>query len=71
MRSNLAVVSGPIVHDLVARIEAGIVSMRVEDRSRPVHVSVPNHVLGTLLSRALFPQTGYLGIYCELPHELA
>ena len=71
MPSNLAVVSGPIIQDLVARIEAAIVSMRADDPFRPVHVLVPNHVLGTLLSRALFPETGYLAIYCELPHEFA
>ena len=70
MLSNLAVVSAPIIQDLVARIEAAIVSMRADDPFRPMHVLIANHVLGTLLSRALFPETGYLGIYCELPPQV-
>lgn len=37
----------------------------------PIHLIVPNHVLGTLLSRALFADTGYLAIHVALPHEFA
>jgi ATP-dependent helicase/nuclease subunit B len=66
-----AVISGHILQNLLACIEAAVASLRVADPFRPVHVLVPNHVLGTLLSRSLFRDTGYLGIYCELPHEFA
>lgn len=68
---NSAVVSGPLPLALVAQLEAAVLSLRVADALRPVHVLVPNHVPGTLLSRALFADTGYLAIYCELPHEFA
>ena len=37
----------------------------------PIHLIVPNHVLGTLLSRALFADTGYVAIHVELSHEFA
>jgi hypothetical protein len=71
MLTTASVVSGPVVQALVARVESAILAMRADDHFRPVHVLVPNHVLGTLLSRALFAETGYLGIHCELPHEFA
>ena len=66
-----SVVSGPLPRVLVAQIEAAIATLRAADPFRSVHVLVPNHVLGTHLSRALFAETGYLAIYCELPHEFA
>lgn len=71
MLTEASVVSGPIAQALVARVESAILAMRADDPFRPVHVLVPNHVLGTLFARSLFAGTGYLAIYCELPHEFA
>jgi hypothetical protein len=71
MVTDSAVDPGPLPRALVAQLEAAIVSLRANDQFRPVHLLVPNHVLGTLVSRALFADTGYLNIRCELPHEFA
>lgn len=71
MLTEASVISSLILPALVARVESAILAMRADDPFRPVHVLVPNHVLGTLLSRALFAETGYLGIYIDLPHEFA
>ncbi len=61
----------PVLPDLVARIESAISAFRTADAFLPIHVLVPNHVLGTLLARALFADTGYLAIHVELPYEFA
>ena len=63
--------SWPVLPALVARIEAAIRGFRTVDPFLPIHVLVPNHVLGTLLARALFADTGYLAIHVELPYEFA
>ena len=63
--------SWPVLPALVARLEAAVRTFRAADPFLPVHIVVPNHVLGTLLSRALFADTGYLAIHLELPHEFA
>ena len=63
--------SWPVGPALVTRVEAAIHTFRAADPFLPVHILVPNHVLGTLLSRALFADTGYLAIHVELPHEFA
>lgn len=63
--------SWPVGPALVTRVEAAIRTFRAADPFLPVHILVPNHVLGTLLSRALFADTGYLAIHVELPHEFA
>lgn len=61
----------PVLPQLVARVEAAVRRFRAANPFLPVHVLVSNHVLGTLLSRALFSDTGYLAIHVELPHEFA
>lgn len=61
----------PVLLGLVTRVEASIRAFRSADPFLPVHVLVPNHVLATLLSRALFADTGYLAVHVELPHEFA
>ena len=61
----------PVQPALVARIEAAIRKFRATDPFLPIHVIVPNHVLGTLLGRSLFADTGYLAIQVQLPHEVA
>ena len=61
----------PVQPALVARIEAAIRTFRAADPFLPIHVIVPNHVLGTLLGRSLFADTGYLAIEVQLPHEFA
>lgn len=61
----------PVLPVLVARIEATVLQFRAADPFLPVHLLVPNHVLGTLLARSLFADTGYLAIHVELPHEFA
>lgn len=55
--------SWPVSSALVARVEATIGTLREADRFLPIHVLVPHHALGTLLSRALFADTGYLAIH--------
>ena len=62
MVTDSAVDPGPLPRALVAQLEAAIVSLRADDQFRPVHLLVPNHVLGTLVSRSLFADTGYLAI---------
>ena len=37
----------------------------------PIHVIVPNHVLATLLERALFSDSAYIAVHVEMPHEFA
>jgi hypothetical protein len=71
MTSTQPVVSWPTSPALVARVEAAIRKLRAADSFLPIHVIVPNHVLGTLLARALFAETGYLAIHVELLHEFA
>ena len=71
MTSTEARPSWPVLRPLVTRVEAAISTFRAADPFLPVHILVPNHVLGTLLSRALFADTGYLAIHVELPHEFA
>ena len=44
---------------------------RAADALLPIHVIVPNHVLATLLERALFSDTGYIAVHVEMPHEFA
>jgi|SRR3990167_609533 len=61
----------PVLPALVAQIEATIRTCRAANPFLPVHLIVPNHVLGTLLARSLFADTGYLAIHVELPHEFA
>jgi ATP-dependent helicase/nuclease subunit B len=61
----------PVQPALVDALESAILRCREANSILPVHVLVPNHVLGTLLGRALFAETGYLGIYLELPYEFA
>ena len=61
----------PVQPALVARIEAAIRTFRAADPFLPIHVIVSNHVLGTLLGRSLFADTGYLAIEVQLPHEFA
>ena len=61
----------PVLPALVVRVEAAVRTFRAADPFLPVHIVVPNHVLGTLLARALFADTGYLAIHVELPHEFA
>ncbi len=61
----------PVLPALVTRVEAAVRRCRAADPFLPIHVLVPNHVLGTLLARALFADTGYLAIHVELPHEFA
>ncbi len=50
--------SWPVLPALVSRVEAAVRTFRAADAFLPVHVIVPNHVVGTLLSRALFAGTG-------------
>lgn len=71
MNSYAQVPSWPVVPALVALVEAAILAFRAADPFLPIHIVVPNHVLGTLLSRAIFADTGYLAIHVELPHEFA
>jgi len=61
----------PVLPALVTRVEAAVRTFREADPVLPIHVLVPNHVLGTLLARSLFADTGYLAIHVELPHEFA
>lgn len=61
----------PVLPALVAQVEAAVRAGRAGDPFRPVHILVPNHVLGTLLERALCAGTGSLAIHVELPHEFA
>ena len=61
----------PVLPALVTRIEAAVRTCRAADPFLPIHVLVPNHVVGTLLARSLFADTGYLAIHVELPHEFA
>ncbi len=63
--------SWPVLPALVTRVEAAIRTCRATEPFLPIHVLVPNHVLGTLLARALFADKGYLAIHVELPHEFA
>ena len=63
--------SWPVSPSLVSRVETSIRNFRASDPFLPIHVLVPNHVLGTLLARALFADTGYLAIHVELPYEFA
>lgn len=63
--------SWPVLPALVTRVEAAVRKCRAADPFLPIHVVVPNHVLGTVLARALFAETGYLAIHVELPHEFA
>lgn len=58
--------SWSVLPALVTRVEAAIRKFRADDPFRPIRVLVPNHVLGTLLSRAPFADTGYLAIHVEL-----
>lgn len=71
MVTHSAIDSGPLPWALVAQVEAAIVALRTDDIFRPVHVLVPNHVLGAHLARSLFADTGYLAVHCALPHEFA
>src|SRR5713101_3099326 len=71
MNTEAQLTSWPLLPALVARLEVAVRTFRAADPFLPVHVVVPNHVLGTLLSRALFADTGYLAIHVELPHEFA
>jgi superfamily I DNA/RNA helicase/RecB family exonuclease len=63
--------SWPVSPQLVAQIEEAIRNQRAKDALLPVHVVVPNHVLATLLERALFEDVGYLAVHIELAHEFA
>lgn len=71
MDTDNQLASWPVLPALVARIEAAVRACRAQDPFLPIHIVVPNHVLGTLLARALFVDTGYLSIHVELPHEFA
>lgn len=71
MLTGSASFSNRISGSLVAGIEDVVRGLRVGDPFRPVHVLVPNHVLGGLLSCALFRETDCFGICCELPHAFA
>lgn len=61
----------PVSPELVGLVEAAIQKQRQRDPFLPVHVVVSNHVLATLLQRALFSGTGYLAVHIEMPHEFA
>ena len=61
----------PVSPELVTQVEAAIVKQRSADALLPIHVIVPNHVLATLLERALFSDTGYIAVHVEMPHEFA
>ena len=61
----------PVSPELVTQVEAAIVKQRAADALLPIHVIVPNHVLATLLERALFSDTGYIAVHVEMPHEFA
>src|SRR5688572_25350786 len=61
----------PIAPELVGHVESAIQKQRQRDPLLPVHVIVSNHVLGTLLQRALFSDSGYLAVHIEMPHEFA
>ena len=61
----------PVLPELVTQVEAAVGQFRGADPFLPIHLIVPNHVLGTLFARALFADTGYLAIHVELPHEFA
>ncbi|OFW34760.1 MAG: hypothetical protein A3F70_07245 [Acidobacteria bacterium RIFCSPLOWO2_12_FULL_67_14] len=65
------VLAWPVLPGLVARVEAAVRTFRAANPFLPVHLLVPNHVLGTLLARSIFAGTGYLAIHVELPHEFA
>ena len=69
--SDANVASWPVLPKLVARVEAAVLTCRAANSFLPVHVLVPNHVLGTLLARAIFADTGYLAVHFELTHEFA
>lgn len=56
MLTSAAVGSGPLLQDPVARVETAVRAMRVDDPLRPGHLAVQNHVIGALLSRALFAE---------------
>jgi ATP-dependent helicase/nuclease subunit B len=71
MDTDEQLLSWPVLPALVARAEAAVRQCRAADPYLPIHIVVPNHVLGTLLARALFPDTGYLAIHVQLPHEFA
>ena len=53
--------SWPVLPALVTRVEAAVRTFRVADPFLPIHVLVPNHILGTLLARSLFADTGDSG----------
>lgn len=71
MNADEQLVSWPVLPALVAGVEAAVRKCRAADPFLPVYVLVPNRVLGTLLARALFADTGYLAIHVELPYEFA
>ena len=61
----------PVSPELVAQVESAIQQQRQGDAFLSIHVIVPNHVLATLLQRALFFGTGYVAVHVEMPHEFA
>jgi hypothetical protein len=63
--------SWPVSPELVAQIETAIRKQRARNPFLPIHVIVPNHVLATLLERALFEDAGYVAVHIELAHEFA
>ncbi len=71
MNATEPIPSWPVLPALVTRIEAAVRGFRTADPFLPIHILVSNHLLVTLLSRALFADTGYLAIHVELPNEFA
>ena len=61
----------PVSPELVAQVETAIQTQRAGDSLLSIHVIVPNHVLATLLERAVFGESGYLAIHVEMAHEFA
>ncbi len=55
----------------IAAFEAAVVRLRGGDATLPIHVLVPNHLLGVWLARSIFAETGHFAIDFLLPHELA
>ena len=55
----------------IQAVEEAVIRLRGGDATLPIHVIVPNHLLGVWLSRSIFAETGHFAIDFVLPHELA